>query len=111
MSAPFGDVTIETSPERAVFARANDSRTCMPETHYVLGLGRAAATVLRIPTAAARLSMSRRREEDRIAADGAADHGQQGNGKQETLHHAFHGFSPGAAGILTRHSIIMPVGK
>jgi len=65
------------------------------EAHYVLVLGPAAAIVLRIPTAATRFSMSRRCGEDRICANGAANHGKQGNGKQETLHHAFHGFSPG----------------
>jgi len=60
-------------------------------------LGRTAAIVLRIPTAAARLGMSRRCEEGRIDASGAANHGQHGNGKQETLHHTFHGFSLGKA--------------
>lgn len=60
-----------------------------------LGSGRIAATVLRIPTAAARLCMSRRCRVDRIGADGTADHSQQSNGKQETLGDAFHGFSRG----------------
>lgn len=68
----------DASSRPACSPRAIDAAKALLSTvpRYVLGLRLAAATTLRIPTAAARLSMSRLCGEDRIGSNGAANHGQ-----------------------------------